>query len=122
MPGRVTVRGAGRLRRFSQRFGDPDVTQQALARAMAAVLRRYLVPALRRELPRRTGAIRRTLRIQERRGGVSIRIAFYWKFLRIGSPPRRVDVWVMDWVESNRTVLREALRTEVRRALVGGLG
>ena len=117
----VTVRGGRKLARFLRRATDPNVTETARARAIANVLRNMLVPALRSVLPKRTGFIRRSLRVEQRGVNVSIKIAFYWRFLLIGPSRQRPDEWAVDWINANKSVIRTAISVELRKALLGGI-
>lgn len=117
----VTVRGGRKLARFLRRAGDPDVTETARATAIARVLRNMLVPALRRVLPRRTGVLRGSLKVEQRGVNVRIRIAFYWRWVRVGDPPQRVDEWAVDFITAHKRTFRDAISAELRRALLGGI-
>ena len=117
----VTVRGGRKLARFLRRATDPDVTETARATAIARVLRKMLVPALRAILPRRTGVLRNSLKVEQRGQHVAIRIAFYWRFLLVGTPPQRPDEWAIDWINANKTIVRTEISIELRKALLGGI-
>ncbi|MDE0456262.1 MAG: hypothetical protein OXI15_03115 [Chromatiales bacterium] len=111
----VTVRGGRKLARFVSQFDQASRTAQA--KALVVVIRNHLFPALVRVLPERTGALKRSLRVERRGVNVRILIAFYWRWQRIGSTRQRIDEWAIDWILENKTVLRAAFDRELRLQL-----
>ena len=114
----VTVRGGRKLARFLRRADDPNITETARAIAVARVMRRVLIPMLRQALPKRTGALRRSLRVEQRGVHIAIRINFYWRFLRIGPMKERPDEYAIRLVEQNRALFVREIGREVLKALL----
>ena len=113
-PVRVTIRGGQRLRRFIQRA--EGLTGERLAQITARILRNYVLPRIRSRAPRRTGRLRRSLRIIQRGSRIELRGVFYTPMVR-DSTGKSVEDIAMDIIEENRDEIRAQIRTQVRREL-----
>ncbi len=107
----VTIRGGRKLQRFIERARDPEV----LGRIVAKVLRRFLIPALKSRVPRRTGKLSRSLKIVQRGPAIELRGIFYGRFLRIGPSRDTIAELAMDIIASNRAAIIAMIRAEYRR-------
>lgn len=115
--GGITVRGGRKLRRFITRLNDPRVTGEAVARALASVLRREIIPSVLPALPRRTGRLRQSVRVVQRDASVEIRAVFYGRWVPVG--PQRIPLaeYIVDRLEDHRDAIRDAVERELRTAL-----
>ena len=109
----VRVKGGHAIRRFV--FGN--INNPALA-AIAAygVINRVVMPALRSQIPERSGRLKRTLRL--RRVGTTIELTsiFYGNFTRIGPGSRLVRDIFLDLVKRHEGAIREAVAAAQRNA------
>lgn len=112
---RVTIRGGRKLARFLERAAG--LTDERLAKIMATVLRRTLLPALRTLTPVRTGKLRRSLKIIQRGDTIELRAVFYGRMVRIGPGGERLAELAIDWLNRNRPTIKAQLSAEVRREL-----
>ena len=85
---------------------------------MVAAIRADALPAIRREIPKRSGKLRRSLRLKNNRGRGIINIhfaegAFYWHMVdaNTGGPlPAKIDEIVLEVVRNRgRELLNEAI-------------
>ena len=111
----VSIRGGRKLRRFL--LDVEDALQEAALFAMRDVIRREVLPSLKRVLPVRTGKLRREVRVEVRSGHVEVRGPFYGRFQRIGPQRDTIAEHIVDLIEENRERLRALVRAELRRRL-----
>ena len=114
---RVTVRGGGKLARFLERAAG--LTNERLAKIMATVLRRTMLPALRSIVPSRTGRLKRSLKIVQRGENIELRSVFYGRLVPIGSSGDRLAEVAVDWLNQNRVTIRAQLKLAIRKELLG---
>lgn len=112
---RVTIRGGRKLARFLERAAG--LTNERLAKIMATVLRRTLLPALRTLVPSRTGKLKRSLNIVQRGENIELRSVFYGRLVPIGSARDSLAEVAIDWLNENRVTIKAQLTLEVRREL-----
>ena len=113
----ITIRGGRKLRRFLERANDPKITAEALARAYAKVIRQVVIPALRVQVPIRTGRLRSSLRVVQRGAYLELRGVFYGRFQRLGPGRDTIAERAMDIIAANKNLIRNQARIELRRAL-----
>ena len=113
MTASVTIKGGRKLRRFI--FNVEDAARESILFAFRDVIRRVVLPELRRVLPVRTGKLKREVRVIVRNGYVEVRGPFYGKFQRIGASRDTIAEYVVDLIEANRERLRALVRAELRR-------
>lgn len=118
--------GGRRLRRLIQNLEDERITNAIAARAWSIVLRRLLLPELKRRLrpALRTGRLIRSLIVTQREAEVFIEGNFYGHFVRVGGTPgqpgKTIEEMVLEIVDGLRNELETQARIEMRR-LVGRL-
>ena len=112
---RVTIRGGRKLARFLERAAG--LTNERLAKIMATVLRRRLLPALRSLVPSRTGKLKRSLNIVQRGENIELRSVFYGRLIPIGSARDSLAEVAIDWLNENRVAIRAQLALEVKKEL-----
>ena len=112
---RVTIRGGKKLARFLERAAG--LTNERLAKIMATVLRRRLLPALRSLVPSRTGKLKRSLNIVQRGENIELRSVFYGRLIPIGSARDSLAEVAIDWLNENRVAIRAQLKLEVKKEL-----
>ena len=112
---RVTIRGGRKLARFIERAAG--LTNERLAKIMATVLRRRLLPALRSLVPSRTGRLKRSLKIVQRGENIELRSVFYGRLIPIGSARDSLAEVAIDWLNENRVAIRAQLALEVKKEL-----
>ena len=114
--GSVTVRGGGKLRKFVSDFRG--LSNERVAALIAGILRREMLPELRRRAPKRTGALQRSLRIARRGSSVELRGIFYGRFVSIkGSPGLTIARLALNILEEKRSRIRTLLGDAIRREL-----
>ena len=114
--GSVTVRGGEKLRKFVADFRG--LSNERVAALMAAILRREMLPELKRRAPKRTGALQRSLKIVQRGSGVELRGVFYGRFVSIKeSPGLTVARLALNILEEKRSTIRTLLADAIRREL-----
>ena len=111
----VTIRGGRKLARFLERAAG--LTNERLAKIMATVLRRTMLPALRTLVPTRTGKLGKSLNIVQRGENIELRAVFYGRFVPIGSARDSLAETAIDWLNANRAAIRSQLKLEVRKEL-----
>lgn len=111
----VTVRGGARLRRFF--FDFERASEAAVARALAKVIRQSVIPALRTSVPRRTGRLRRSLRVVQREQHVEIRSVFYGRFIRLQPDGDTLAERALQLIEGRRDSIRAQVEIELRQEL-----
>ena len=110
----MSVRGGDRLRRFVTKAADPEI----MGRAMAKIIRQYVLPIVRGRAPRRSGRLQGSLRIVQRGAAVELRGVFYGRFVRFGDDGQQtMDGLVMDVIEERADAIRAALSAEIVREL-----
>ena len=117
MAGNITVKGGKKLTRFIREVTDPEFELAILSK----VLRQYIVPMLKRFAPRRTGRLRRSVRVVRRGATLEVRGAFYGhlvKFSYKGQPVTMPELTVVLIVE-NKARVRELYRQAIRNAARG---
>ena len=77
---RATIKGGRRLARFVEEAGA--LSEAAFLEALRETVQSFVIPALRRAAPIRTGKLRRGIRAIIRGGHVEIRAPFYFRFQR----------------------------------------
>ena len=112
---RVTIRGGAKLARFLERAAG--LTSERLAKIMATVLRRTMLPALRTLVPTRTGKLKRSLNIVQRGENIELRSVFYGRLVPIGTGRDSLAEVAIDWLNANRVAIRAQLKFEVRKEL-----
>ena len=116
---RAVVRGGRRLERFISRLTDPRVTGPAFARALATVLRQFVIPRVKQDAPMRTGALRRSFQVRQRGENVVILVAFYGRFVSTFGASRNQTLVenVMRHIADHRDEFVRQADLELRRAL-----
>ena len=114
--GSVTIRGGGKLRKFVSDF--QGLSNERVAALMAGILRREMLPELRRRAPKRTGALQRSLRIVHSGSSVELRGVFYGRFVSIkGAPGLTIARLALNILEEKRGAIRTLLGDAIRREL-----
>ena len=109
----VRVRGGAAIRRFV--FGN--INNPTLAASAAfQVINRLVMPALRAQIPERSGRLKRTLRLQRVGTTIELKSIFYGNFAKIGPGGRLVRDIFLDLVKRNEGAIREAVATAQRNA------
>ena len=114
---RVSIRGGRKLQRFFE--SAAGLSDEKLAKIMATILRRTMLPAIKARVSRRTGRLQRSLRIVQRGSSIELRGVFYAQLARMGPGRDTVAEIAMDWIERNRPMVRALLAEAVRRELTG---
>lgn len=114
--GAVTVRGGGKLRKFVSDFRG--LSNEKVAAIIATILRREMLPELKRRAPKRTGALQRSLKIVRRGSSVELRGIFYGRFVALRDAPgltiARLALTILEEKRSRiRTLLADAIRREL---------
>ena len=114
--GSVTVRGGGKLRKFVSDF--QGLSNEKVAGLIAGILRREMLPELKRRAPKRTGALEKSLKIVQRGASVELRGIFYGRFVSIkGSPGLTIARLALTILEEKRSRIRTLLGDAIRREL-----
>ena len=111
----VTIQGGGRLRRFLAR--SRTLTSRVLARIVADVLRRELLPALKSRVARRSGRMAQSLNIRHRGETVELRGNFYAPLVRWNNGRDSVVEAAMTLMEDNRNAINRGIESGIRRHL-----
>ena len=110
----MTITGGGRLRRILA--NSRGLTGNVLARIVADVLRRVLLPEVRNRLPRRTGRLARSLIIRQRGDAVELRAVFYGNLVRVPGAGS-VAALAMDVLEAQKGNIDAAIERGIRSHL-----
>ena len=115
----MTVKGGRRLQRFVSATANPYVR----ARHGARSVKKRVLPELRRAVPRRTGELRRSLRVQQRGSRVELRGNEYAPIVRwriAPNSPRRTSVAE----QATRIVIanRKGIQQDIVNGILSELG
>ena len=107
-----TLRGGSKLRRFLLRV-EQEFSPETVARIAAEVLRRRVLPKMRRVAPRRTGSLIRSFRILQQGSHVEMRGNFYGRFINT-TDGRSLAVVAMELIEEARSEIRDEIAQKLR--------
>ena len=108
----VRIKGGDKIRRFV--FGNINNPTLA-AQAAYQVIQRVVMPALRSQIPERSGRLKRSLRLQRVGTTIELRSIFYGNFAKIGPGGRTVKDIFLDLVQRHENAIREAVSAAIRR-------
>ena len=109
----VRIKGGHAIRRFV--FGN--ISNPTLAAAAAfQVINRLVMPALRSQIPERSGRLKQTLRLQRVGTTIELKSIFYGNFAKIGPGKRLVRDIFLDLVKRHEGAIREAVVAAQRNA------
>ena len=103
----VRVRGGHAIRRFV--FGNINNPTLA-AQAAYEVINRLVMPALRSQIPERSGRLKRTLRLQRVGTTIELKSIFYGLFAKIGPGGRTTRDIFLDLVKRHEGEIRQAVQ------------
>ena len=113
--GRVTVRGGHRLRRFIADFRG--LSNGDMADILARVLRNVVLPELKANVPRNTGKLARSLKIERRGEAVELRGVFYGRFIQAGSQRDTVSGLAMRIIDRRADQIKDQLAIAIKSRL-----
>lgn len=107
--------GGRKLQRFLNLATNPVARDTLIAGAAAKVYRRTILPQLKSRVPKRTGALSKSLKITQKGPSLQLRGIFYARMVRWDNGKKSVAGELHEIVRNSRNQLRSEIKRAIRR-------